>query len=644
MIKSWTIENFKSVADSMTLDFAPLTIFAGANSSGKSTIIQSILLITQTLQSDVDSRCVVLNGKIVRLGVFRDILFNGASRPRIEIGFDIIPISQNFYPSRRNIQKYAYLPDPFINHVDHIHCCFSFSAQVPDGKEKHQLHPQLEHTEVNVVYKPDEKKSRLPEEFRVERRTDSIENIFSAEGLEPPTDKTEILLWFNNLVTKPRTYTPPTYLQSGVSSGKPIACHLQHFLPKFLAYVYQEAEAKANGAIDALDPSKGGYRNSSLTSNGLEVVASNSRVRNLILDLVTAVSSELPHHRQAAAMQCIALLQKDFSHDNWRNLIGRIGIDGRRRLAQRLSENELLQEVRSIFEEEIGKKKVLGYGPVPPNFDQSVGFIDVYFSAYVKYLGPLRDEPKPIYPHGGSVDTADVGYKGEFTAAVLEMHKETEIRYVPTSEFIRVAGSSQEISAPLSVAVLDWLQYMGVADQVETSDKGKLGHDLKISPVGGSDLHDLTHVGVGVSQVLPILVQSLLAEKGATLIFEQPELHLHPRVQTRLADFFVSLSLHEKRCIIETHSEYLINRLRFLSVKSEDDSVSKLSKIYFVEKKAGASVYRPMVINEFGVITNWPKGFFDEGEELASETIKASMLKKQKRAREVDSERTKASD
>ncbi|MCX7220400.1 MAG: AAA family ATPase, partial [Burkholderiales bacterium] len=73
MIKQWSVSNFKSCQEKVKLEFAPLTLFVGQNSAGKSTIIQSILLTAQTLQSNVISRSVVLNGRIIRLGGFSDI-------------------------------------------------------------------------------------------------------------------------------------------------------------------------------------------------------------------------------------------------------------------------------------------------------------------------------------------------------------------------------------------------------------------------------------------------------------------------------------------------------------------------------------------------------------------------------------------
>jgi predicted ATPase len=136
-----------------------------------------------------------------------------------------------------------------------------------------------------------------------------------------------------------------------------------------------------------------------------------------------------------------------------------------------------------------------------------------------------------------------------------------------------------------------------------------------------------------VSQVLPILVLALLADPGSTLIFEQPELHLHPRVQTRLADFFVSLATLDKQCLVETHSEYLINRLRFLAAVAEDDNVSLSTLLYFVERDKAHSHYRPIRINQFGVIDDWPSGFFDESEELAASILKAGAAKRRDRVK-----------
>lgn len=74
---------------------------------------------------------------------------------------------------------------------------------------------------------------------------------------------------------------------------------------------------------------------------------------------------------------------------------------------------------------------------------------------------------------------------------------------------------------------------------------------------------NLSDVGYGVSQTLPIIVQSVLATRGGMLLLQQPEVHLHPRGQAALGSFFANLVAREKKdLVIETHSDYLLDRIR----------------------------------------------------------------------------------
>jgi len=256
----------------------------------------------------------------------------------------------------------------------------------------------------------------------------------------------------------------------------------------------------------------------------------------------------------------------------------------------------------------------------------------MFFSNSVKYLGPLRDEPKPLYPLAAHADPTDVGLRGEMTAAVLNLHRERKIRYIPSSAFEKKPFQPVSIARSLEAAVTDWLKYLGVAETAHSVDKGKLGHELKVSLEQGGQDQDLTHVGVGVSQVLPILVMSLLADPDTTLIFEQPELHLHPKVQTRLADFFLSIVLTGKQCLIETHSEYLINRLRYRAAAEDDrNKVTDNLKLYFVEKTAGSSNFREIKVNEYGAILDWPDGFFDQSQYESESILRAAAIKRKMR-------------
>ncbi|MGJ4893170.1 AAA family ATPase [Bradyrhizobium sp. HKCCYLRH3099] len=89
MITKWSIENFKSFRDKTDIELAPITVFAGANSSGKSSIIQSILLMKQTLQYAPPTRALALNGPMLKLGKFSDVKNAASSQSFIGIGFEI---------------------------------------------------------------------------------------------------------------------------------------------------------------------------------------------------------------------------------------------------------------------------------------------------------------------------------------------------------------------------------------------------------------------------------------------------------------------------------------------------------------------------------------------------------------------------
>ncbi|MBY5738504.1 AAA family ATPase [Rhizobium leguminosarum] len=163
-------------------------------------------------------------------------------------------------------------------------------------------------------------------------------------------------------------------------------------------------------------------------------------------------------------------------------------------------------------------------------------------------------------------------------------------------------------------------------------DAGVFGNRMRVSVDDTEHLHDLTNVGVGVSQVLPIVVMALLAPRGSLLIFEQPELHLHPKVQARLADFFLALALDGKQTLLETHSEYLVDRLRLRIASAPSDNVRPLVNILFSEKKNGSSDLTPVEISEYGSILNWPKDFFEQSQQDVGKIVQAASRKRKSKS------------
>jgi len=622
MLKIWTLQHFKSVCDKTTLELAPLTIFAGANSSGKSTLIQSILLTAQTLQSPVRSRSIIMNGHIVRLGAFKDVVSNSHKSNVIFVGFQLAPNAED----RRMISSSAarrYLSAGMIRNLDSIDCHFTFSAgDAVRETEELQLQPRLEESGITTNFKTEE--ITRVEEILIRRSAKSIQERLAQYQL---SDKTLQRLEFAYLEYEVETIS--TYRMRirpygrNYIVGQPVGASFLHFLPERIFIVYDTIEEQSKQMVEAFT----NLDEPLIEPGPEEQIALNKTFKKIILSTTEAFINETNLRDKAQASRLLANLEQDFSAVNMRNIAAAIMVR-QNLLMQKLVEKreELLTAARAGRQPEYSIAGV----PLSSTSDFAVDYTQDFFTRLLKYLGPLRDEPKPVYPLAGATDPKDIGFRGEHTAAVLDVHRNTTIEYIPSTQISSKTIKRTPQSTLLINAVQDWLGYMGVASSVKTVDRGKLGHELQVQTTGSDYPHDLTHVGVGVSQVLPILVLSLLAEPGSTLIFEQPELHLHPRVQTRLADFFVSMTLLKKQCIVETHSEYLINRLRYLSARSEGDEVASSVIVYFVEKEQGQSTYRPIKVNEFGVIEDWPKGFFDESEETSAEILRAGMAKRRK--------------
>lgn len=628
MLKNCRLQNFKSVYDPITLPLAPLTIFAGANSSGKSTLIQSLLLTAQTVQNAVRSRSIVLNGHILRLGEFDDVLSSGSDASAITVGFSLhVPQGAGFARRLRYVGPGS--------EVGSVECEFSFSARATadDDTGLRRLQPYLEKCSLSVspsaTDQPPIELSVSRSQATVSTRLDQLR--VTRESLPgPQLSSLEYEVSLSSGLNQLRNYYPLP------RSSRPVGASLQHFIPASLTVVYDVVEHEADRIIQLLTASTSSDLYNYWPSLGEQVedVPADilTRLQPVLLRAVKEYADEAQPRLPAlggrpSPRSKIDELETDFSIGNIVALMRSLPVRDRRLLVSRFAELE--NAIRIAVRGNRPPQFDLATVPLPPTVEAGVEATTQFFTRYVRYLGPLRDEPKPVYPLIGGADPKDIGYRGEHTAAVLETYRNAFVSYHPPVHDLGLSSGEPHV-ATLHDAVLAWLQYMGIAEDVRTADLGKLGHELKVAAGSGDEVHDLTHVGVGVSQVLPILVLALLAEPGSTLIFEQPELHLHPRVQTRLADFFVSLSRLGKQCLVETHSEYLINRLRFLAATAADESVSDATLLYFVERQRGHSRYRPIRINTFGVIEDWPIGFFDENEELAASILQAGADKRRR--------------
>jgi hypothetical protein len=120
---------------------------------------------------------------------------------------------------------------------------------------------------------------------------------------------------------------------------------------------------------------------------------------------------------------------------------------------------------------------------------------------------------------------------------------------------------------------------------------------------------NLVDVGYGVSQVLPILVDAIQERKGSLFLLQQPEVHLHPIAQAELGSFLIYIAKnYDKRFLIETHSDYLVDRIRVEIRHNEDVTAEDVSLLYFERGRGGNKIHQ-IKLDEYGNVSEAPPGY-----------------------------------
>ena len=228
----------------------------------------------------------------------------------------------------------------------------------------------------------------------------------------------------------------------------------------------------------------------------------------------------------------------------------------------------------------------------------------------IVYLGPLRRKPERDYVWNKS-KPGEVGVDG---------HKAIDVLLAST--LLRGEDRSE-----ITDRVSYWLKRMKVAEKLEVRQIGRSSRYEVVIHRDGV-IANLRDVGIGISQVLPVLTVAYFAPAGSTILLEEPEIHLHPLAQSVLAELFVEVSKERKvQFIVETHSEHLFRRMQTLVAK-EETKVSDCA-MYFVEKGERGAELRLLNLDEYGRLTNWPDHFF--GDAMGETREQARMMFERKK-------------
>jgi predicted ATPase len=232
--------------------------------------------------------------------------------------------------------------------------------------------------------------------------------------------------------------------------------------------------------------------------------------------------------------------------------------------------NGLLMQIYSSFFPSIK--------PTKSNF----GVLEFAYMTDLTPIAPIRAKPQRIYE----------GYKVSFT---------TEGDHIPY----------------LLKSIMESKNYKEIKQNIESfGDNSGLFEKLKIKKLGddnispfeihislGGNTMKLTNVGYGVSQILPVLVEILSKKDGTWFAIQQPEVHLHPKAQAALGELFFNIAKAEnKSFLIETHSDYLIDRYRLALRKAnkKEKKPTSNAQVLFFERTAEGNKVHILPIDEKG--------------------------------------------
>ncbi|GHU15828.1 hypothetical protein FACS1894163_03950 [Spirochaetia bacterium] len=645
MIKKWGVKDFKSIKDA-ELELAPLTIFAGANSSGKSSFLQSILLIAQSISSNDDSP-IVLFDKYVKFPKFSDALNEYSENKNIGISFHVknknnveyniifkekpagsgdpddtyylyetekTKISMQIHGRKINTENLKHSKDiekDFINTTleDYNQ---SIKTDLSDGIEKSSIDKETAkyiEEQVNNFWKT--KEANVFDYYEIDfiHPNISYKRLFpDALSYSAVTKESSLRKLFDLLSLVPIT---PVSIEESKMLVKNLLEKERVLLSIF------DTRNQYNYFTEILNWSRWGVDNLSNVRSIMElndILLGNfsSTVSGHLLGILSKITNK--DYRQ---------FKDGLFLSDWFYLISSLDSDAIKELKAKLLGNDSIHDLYSKCKETYTFTQKTDL----PNFREAANEMADFFSKSLNYIGPLRESPK-LFSLLASLPK-NVGISGEYSSFMHYKYANYRIwNIIPEYLEATIAGEHiDDEEFQLEDAVNIWLEYIGIAKSIRSVSYENLGFGWKITPLATENKsceRDLTNMGVGVSQVIPIIVGCLLAKPQDTIIIEQPELHLHPKMQSKLVDFFIAMALSGRQILIETHSEHFIERMRCLVAKApRDNPVNTKVKLYFSEEQNGKSIFRDIAIDEYANFSEWPEGFFDESQNTVVDIMNA---------------------
>jgi predicted ATPase len=299
---------------------------------------------------------------------------------------------------------------------------------------------------------------------------------------------------------------------------------------------------------------------------------------------------------------------------------------------------ELIRSSAAVWQNELKQEMVVGLNGLLLDTVRHKTGTDIPLNSLVRtdvqsllegltYLRASRKRPSRGY-EDTTVNATFIGYAGEWTASVLNNNPQRAVEFAHAPNIPNDPKEARKLldrdwatdSKTLSAAVGAWLRHLNLATAVETKRvRPDAPIEVRVTLGKGCGSRDITEIGYGVSQVLPVLVGGLLQSTDGVFIVDLPEAHLHPRPQADLADFFCSLALSGRTCLVETHSEMFFHRLRLWAAMNKS-IMDKIAVYFFDPHKEDGLCCEPRTVGlDFDSELKWPVGFLQEAWETEAQ-------------------------
>lgn len=515
MLKSISLKNYKCFKDETTIDIAPLTVLCGVNSSGKSSILKSLLMLKQTAEGKLSEPLLLLSGNLVDCGIFDNVI-----------------------NSKANADEHTFIVKNRFEINNHKLSTIGTFIKRQDAKEFNELekmYASVNQTITRFIFNT---------EIEVRRCIDS-ENEFSPYLSNNRIQKYKIIIDVEGeegIIQDCNGYIAFDFIDDFDNTHSEIEPHKLSWSK--IPYLYKKNNKNVQNEQNLKFGNFNNYK-CSCTFNGLAI------------------------------------------------------------------SNVFAYEMKPFI------KNVI------PNILSITRIISNQYNG-INYIAPLRNVPERTYLINKNVES--VGVNGENAPILLAKYKKqliTTDMYCPWTNKYEI-NENGYVTAKLEQIVQQWLNYFELGKLDILGDKSGTV-SLRLND------QNIVDVGFGASQILPIIIQGIFMDKEQTLLIEQPEIHLHPKMELQMADFLIAIAETGRNVIIETHSDHIKNRLLRRIIEDDSRSLQKNINMFFIKQETqGIAKSIPIIIDDEYGIQEIPDGFFDQAANEQLELMKAGILKREK--------------